>query len=358
MNIVDSLERAVVRGRARSRTSRPCAPACRHVEAPRSRSKHDVVDRDLEERRPRAARPLDQPRRTPGGSRSPRAAPSATRTCPGPPGRGRCRRGRCRRRPSATPSRSPTIIDHVVSWPCPCGADPVATRRRGDACRGDAAVTVPNSIAGPGRGRLDVERRGRARGCTRSPRPGAAAAARRAASRSPTSATSASSAALVVAGVVDGADRCGVRERRRADQIAATQLDRVDVDLARVHVDRALDRDRGLGASAPPVRRHRRRRRQSHARCRVAACDRVDARSSCAASPRGRTRRGSRRRRRPARRRGGTRADRRRACRRASRVCACPRPWCSATMLSLRVSVHRAARPMRRATHAVTTSSG
>ena len=74
----------------------------------------------------------------------------------------------------------------------------------------------------------------------------------------------------VPTGVVNGNADTPTRLRRRS-------VDRVHPDLTRVRVDRALDRDRGLGAAAPPVRRHRCRRRHPRARGAARARDRVHA---------------------------------------------------------------------------------
>src|SRR5581483_6585187 len=65
--------------------------------------------------------------------------------------------------------------------------------------------------------------------------------------------------ALVVARVVGDAGRRGVGELVGGDEVAAAQLDRVDLQLARQHVYQALDAVGRLRASGAAVRPRRRR---------------------------------------------------------------------------------------------------
>ncbi len=134
-----------------------------------------------------------------------------------------------------TPSRSAAIWANVVSWPWPCGDEPLRTSSR--PVGSSSASAVSNSP--PARS-------------TYIPKP---VPTTRSSSEWRSGSTSSSAqveAARVVARVVGPAERRLVREL--ADEVAPAQLERVDPELARRDVDRALEEVRGLGPPGAAVR--------------------------------------------------------------------------------------------------------
>ena len=157
-------------------------------------------------------------------------------------------------RSGGTPRRSLTICAKAVSLPWPIDVEPAKSETEPSGLtRSSRGVGIDRGV-GPARhldGVGDAEPAGACR----------ARAPRRAASRSPARSARASARsmlALELAAVV-GEDEAGLeRHRRGRDEVAAAQLDRVDPELARGHVDHALDRVRRLrpaGAAVGPGRR-------------------------------------------------------------------------------------------------------
>ena len=181
------------------------------------------------------------PRRTsPSGHRPPArppsrpSRPSGWRTCPRRAAPPSSRRSGAPRPRARRPSRSAAICAKVVSCPCPCGDDPLRTSSRPFGSSSASAVSnspparstyMPKPVPTT---RSSSERRSGSHELHRQVQ-----------------------AARVVARVVGPAERRLVWQL--ADEVPAAELERVDPELARRDVDRALHEVGGLGPPGAAV---------------------------------------------------------------------------------------------------------
>ena len=249
-----------------------------------------------------------------------------------------------------SPSRSAAIIANVVSWPWPCENEPVCTiappsdvistspysaSPSGFVISVYELMPIPSSIAPPSLAAPALL--------------GAqllvAGGAQREVERS-----------FVVTGVVRRAGSGLVRERVLRDEVLAPHLHGIHADLGGEQVDHALDRLGGLGPPGAAERRHRSRVRHHGAALDLDARNGVDT---------------ARQEARQVRQEGADPRVRTRVLGDVDAVCEhravpraaereledWPRPWGSATMLSLRDSVQRTGVPRWRASQTTSASS-